>query len=199
MKPIRIILHGYLKKLYPHEIRLSGSSVAEIINGLCKQTKAFEADPVNGRHILRVLGFDSEDALRGAIDPSIEELHLVPDFSGGKGGVFQVAVGVVLVAAAVISGPAGWAGIGIAGTTLGAIATGIGISLIMGGLLAMLSPAPQLGLSSEGNQSDPEASRYFGSNGNTVAAGTRIPLPYGEHMVYGQFLSFNVTAADVAV
>lgn len=207
-KKVKIILHGYLKKLYPHDIELSGYSVAELVNGLCKQTKAFNPKPGDERHCVSILGYTNDvNRLYDPIPPDMEELHIIPNFCGGKGGgIFKIVLGVVFVAAAFLTmgtslgaTPLFWGA-----TTLNAALFSIGTSLLLGGLLEMLSPAPvidQAGVSGSVNSStsDPAASKYLGASQNTVRIGTRIPLLYGEHQAYGHYISFDVDAVDVAV
>jgi len=194
MARVKIVLHGYFKDLYDEEIYLEGNDVAEIINGFCKQTGAFDVGPNEEKHHVRVHGFDDEDSLYSPLPVDTEELHLIPDIRGGKGGGFlKVVIGVVLIAAAILLPPVGLA----AGVTLNSIVFGIGASLVLGGLLELLSPAPQVDTLPE-NQ-DPEASKYLGADQNTVKIGTRIPLLYGKHQAFGHYLSFNVDAKDVSL
>lgn len=199
-KRVKIVLHGYLKKLYPEELYLSGHNVHEIINGMCKMTKAFNPEPNKPRHLIAVVGYQSKDSLYEPIPSDVEELHLTPAFHGGKkGGFFQIVVGVVLVAAAFYTGGAslGVLGqLGIAGGSLGLLGN-IGLSLLLGGLLTMLSPQPKI--SNNGSEADPEASKYLGATQNTVKIGTRIPLIYGRVKHGGHYISFDVDAKDVAV
>lgn len=199
-RKVQIKLHGYLKDLYPYDIELSGSSVAEVINGLCRQTKAFNVGLNEEKHHLRVHGFDTEESLFAPIPEDVEVLHIMPDIRGGKGGgFFKIAIGVVLVAAAFVIPGAGLAlpgVLGATGATFGSVLFGVGLNLILGGLLQLLSPSPEI--DSKPVQQDPEASKYLGANQNTVKIGTRIPLLYGKHPVYGHYLSFNVDAKEVS-
>jgi predicted phage tail protein len=106
-------------------------------------------------------------------------------------------VGVVLIGVAFYLGGAALAGPTLFGTTtVSSLMFNFGLSLVMGGLLEMLSPAPKM--DSSGNAaSDPEASKYLGATQNTVKIGTRIPLLYGRHIAYGHYISFDVDAFDV--
>lgn len=194
-RKVKIVLHGYLKRLYSDVIEVTAYSAAEAINGMCKMTKAFNVNPNQQKHIVKVIGFESEKELRSALPDNVTELHLVPNFSGGKsGGFFKIVIGAILIATAFLL-PAGYA---IAGVALKGVLINIGISLALGGLLELLSPAPKI--DQTGNAaSDPEASKYLGANQNTVKIGTRIPLLYGKHRMYGHYLSFNVDAKDVAL
>ena len=197
-RKVKVILHGYLKKLYPEDLYLSGFSASEIINGMCKVTKAFNPMPGQSRHEIAAVGFSTKESLFEPLPHDITELHLVPSMTGGKsGGFLQIVVGVVLIAAAVATGGASLAALTATGTLAGTLFS-LGISLVLGGLLGLLSPTPKA--DSFGNGvADPEASKYLGATGNTVKIGTRIPLLYGTFLCFGQYLSFDVDAKDVAV
>lgn len=185
----KIILHGYLKKLWDGPVELVTETVAEAIEAFNKQTKAFEVLPGQRRHEVRVLGIENG---RDLFEPNeMEEIHLVPSFTGEKGGFFKIVIGAVLVAVAVWN-PAGWgfvgASIGATGATWGAVMLGTGIGLMMAGVLQLLAPQPRADTE--------ESSAYLSGAQNTVKIGTRIPILYGEHQLYGHFLSYNVNAKD---
>lgn len=42
-------------------------------------------------------------------------------------------------------------------------------------------------------------SKYLGTIGNTVVAGTRIPFGYGLYKVSGHFISYNVSSTTIRV
>lgn len=199
-KTVKIVLHGYLKDLYKEELILSGHSVSELINGMCKTTNAFNPVPGKGRHCISIVGYDNLDMLTQPLPADIEELHIVPTMSGGKkGGFFQIVLGAVLIAAAVWTGGATLAGfqLGIAGGSMGLLGSA-GLSMVLGGLMSFLSPTPKADSSSQG-PADPEASKYLGATQNTVKIGTRIPIMYGENKAFGHYISFDVDAKDVAI
>lgn len=194
-KRVKVVLHGYLKKLYDGELNLTGFSVAEIINGMCKSTKAFNVGRAEDKHLIKVVGYESYDSLFEPLGADVTELHLVPEMCGGKGGGFlQVALGAVFIAASFVPGlnVAIWAG---AAATWSGVLFSLGLSLALGGLLQLISPSPK---ATGTGDKDPEASKYLGANQNTTKIGTRIPLLYGKVLAYGQYLSFNVDAKDVA-
>jgi predicted phage tail protein len=186
----RVILHGYLKDLWSEPLELEVESAAEAIKAFCQQTGALNPKLGQPRHRIRVVGFDTAEEIFAPTDA--EEIHLIPDFAGGKqAGLFQILIGVALVAASFIPGlnAALWAG---ASTMF----LSFGVSMILGGLVQMLSPAPNRD-TALGN--DPEASKYLGAPKNTVAIGTRIPIGYGLHQIFGHYISFDIRATDVAL
>jgi predicted phage tail protein len=197
----RIHLHGYLKDLCPHPIELDADTVAEAINGMCRVTRgAFNPNPKTGRHLLKVVGFDKAEHLFMKSD--VEDLHIVPAFAGGKNsGVMQIVIGVVIIAAAIASGGSLAALMAAGGglSVFGSIAMA-GAMMVLGGIMSMMSAAPTLSAGTLGDGTiNPEASKYLAANKNTVKIGTRIPILVGRFPVYGQILSFNVDAQDVAV
>jgi len=198
---VKVILHGYLKSLYPGDIQLNGSTVAEIINGMCKQTKAFEPELGDDRHTIMVKGFTTKESLDAPLG-DINELHLFPAMTGGKsGGFFKIVIGAVLIAAAIWTGGTSLTlGPVLFGTTtLAGVMFNVGLSLVLGGLMEMMSPAPKIDKATGTSTADPEASKYLGPTANTTRIGTRIPLGYGRFKAYGHYLSFDVDAVDVAV
>lgn len=195
-KRIKIVLHGRLKKLYPHDLYMSGRTVAEILNGINRQIK--ELRPIIGdeRHFVTVIGYESVEALNSPIKNGVTSIDIMPVMAGNKGGFLQILVGVALIAVSF------WnpAFLGLAATGMWSTATlfSFGLSMALGGLIQMLSPAPKI--DQTGNTvSDPEASKYLGADQNTVKIGTRVPLPYGRNKIYGHYLSFNIDAKDVAI
>lgn len=195
-RKVKIVLHGYLKELYPHELNMSGHNVSEIINGMCKMTKAFEPKLGQDRHTIAVVGFDCHESLNEPLPPSLTELHLVPAMTGGKSGGFaRILIGAVLIAASFLIPGAQVIAFGT--TTWGSMLFSAGMSLALGGLLELMSPQPKADTFGN-NAADPEASKYLGATQNTVKIGTRIPLMYGEMLAYGHYLSFDVDAVDVA-
>lgn len=194
-KKVKVVLHGYLKDLYPHDIITTGYSVEEIMNGLGKQIKELRPSLTQDKHVISVVGYETEQDLKGPLKPDQKELHIVPAMAGNKkGGFIQVALGVAFIALALWN-PAGWA---IGALTIEAsMVFGMGVSLVLGGLLQVLSPAPKMDTGS--TTQDPEASKYLGANQNTTRIGTRIPLAYGRCRLFGHYISFDIDAKDVAL
>lgn len=200
----KIFFHGSIKHLLPEPVEIDADSPLEAMRGLVQRfphLKKFEH--FDDRSLVQIVGFEGRQQLTMATD--VEELHVVPAMlgsGGGGGGFMKIAIGAVLIAAAVIAFPSlPWAGSIFAGalnSTLGSIMINLGASLIFGGLLSFLSPAPprDTGLSAA---ADPEASKYLGIGRNTVRIGTRIPIPYGTNRIYGHYLSMDIQAKDVAV
>lgn len=189
----RIILHGHLRKLAPEGVAVDADTAYDAVLGLSHALRA-ELAPRPGREPerVRLLGYDIDQDLYVPLGDETE-LHLVPAFSGGKGGLFQIVVGVVLiVVGAVVSYIPG-------GQSIGWFMINMGIGMVLGGVLTMLSPAPKPAeLQGSGSGANPDPSQYLGQPRNTTKIGTRIPVLYGKYRVFGQILSSDIVSVEVA-
>lgn len=180
---MRIHLHGYLKTLYPDELSIQASTVAEAVTAL----QLIPALRNQGRHSVAIDGFASRDALYDRCD--VQEIHIRPVVAGAGRGLGQIIIGIAIIAVAFYF-PQLLAALPGGGISVGS-AYLAGAMMVLGGVLAMLSPQPQIaGPTSE------DKSRYLGTPKNTVLIGTRIPMIYGRRKAYGQYISFNIVAGD---
>jgi len=171
---VKIILHGVLRKLWPNNYECEANTPAEAMNAF------MVVNDIKGpKQHIRLVGYDSIPALHSPLRSS--ELHLVPDFSGGN-GVTKILIGAALIAAAFI--PI------VRESIFFGIALGMGISLALGGVLELMTPAPKT--ATPDKTADSESSKYLGAPKNTVSGNTRIPIGFGRYKVYGHFLSFNI-------
>lgn len=109
------------------------------------------------------------------------EIRIVPVLSGSKrGGILQTIVGVVLIVASFYGAP-----------TLQ-----VGVALVAGGVIQMLSPQAK-GLS---QSAAPEnlPSYAFGSAKNTTASGNPVPICIGKRRWGGAIISASIYAEDKA-
>jgi len=179
----KIILHGHLADKYPHPIEVEAATVAEAIQSLATIEEL--TPPAGQPWPVTVQGVDNEIALFS--ETSFEEIHVYPRTGGAKkGGLMQVLLGITLIALAVFNP----AFIGTLGLSQGQLYLAGGL-MLSGGLLQLLAPTPS---ASDGT----ESSRYLGASGNTVKIGTRIPLAYGNVLLEGHYLSFDVDAVAPA-
>ena len=186
----KIILHGHLREKYPHDILVEASSVAEAVRSLETIEELIPPAGMVGWPVT-IQGVDNEVALHAAT--KLEEIHIYPRTGGGggKSGLMQILIGVALIGLGLFLGP----GANILGgfITAGSLVTS-GAMLVLGGLLQLLVPTPDL--SQDGSSS--KSSRYLGAGVNTVEIGTRIPIAYGNNMMGGHYLSFDVDAVEWA-
>lgn len=183
-----IYLHGYLNDLHPEPIKVFADSVFEALSALAL-IPAF--NPKKGKkHEVVVDGFATDASFREKTE--VEEIHVRPVVSGagGRGGFMQLVIGALLIAVSFIPVVGQ-----ILGATLlnGVIAAGIG--MVLGGVLQMLMPQPQL--DGMGKVGEEPRSQYLGARGNTVAIGTCIPIILGRCRAWGHYLSFDVDAGTL--
>jgi predicted phage tail protein len=178
----KVYLHGYLADFHDGPITVVGDTVAEIVEVVTRQLAGFRPDAVRGRHRIKIVDFDTEESLYQMLGPEVGEIHIVPQMSGGKkGGLLQILLGAALIGVGLLLG---------AGTMFGSMLMKVGALALLGGLSALLAPQP------EADKSEQNRSAYLGAPKNTVKIGTRIPILYGEHFVYGHFLSFDINAIE---
>jgi hypothetical protein len=190
---VKIIPHGSLCDTWPSEFECEARTPFEAFNALDRQFNTRRPGELNS--LVEIVGISSPLALHSPC--SMPELHVVPHF-GGAGGWVKIVIGVIIIVASILTLQPGGVAVGgawLAGSTVAfAVGLSIGISLALGGLLELISPAPKLN-----NPKQTDASLYLGVPQNTTQIGTPIPVGYGTFAVYGQFLSYNVQAAQVQV
>ncbi|MDF4005327.1 tail assembly protein [Luteibacter sp. PPL552] len=124
--------------------------------------------------------------------PGGDRITFAPIHVGSKaGGVLQVIAGAVLiVVGGFISGWTMGAGSGVGGALMG-----IGISMVAGGVIQMLSPQPRLNKQTDSSQN--QASDIFNGPVNTTAQGNCVPVLYGGPMEIGSaVISARIDAMD---
>lgn len=107
------------------------------------------------------------------------EIRIVPVLSGSKrGGVLQTIIGAVLIVASFFGAPT----------------FQIGVAMVAGGVIQMLSPQAK-GLS---QSAAPEnlPSYAFGSANNTTASGNPVPICIGKRRWGGAIISASIYAED---
>lgn len=185
---MKVILHGYLRKLFSGKfIEIDGRTIADAIEGASlalfgrRCPKFGERTPV-----VTIPGVTAQRQLYEPMD--LDEVHLVPVLSGGGGNVksggLQILIGAVIVALT------WWTGIG---GTIGTALYATGIGLMIGGLMMMLTPMPETHSSGTDKKS-----KYLGAPKDTVAIGTPIAIIYGQDLVGGHYLAYDVDS-DVEV
>lgn len=172
---------GPLRHLCPKPVQIHGETAAEVIEGLSRQLAALRPDPETGAKVIRLIGFNTEADLHVPLGDRTEIVVCPPVRFGKDNGLTQILIGLTLIVVAVAMG----------GTFWPAVVTSLGVTLVSGGISAMLAPQPSL---REGDED--QRSRYLGTPQNTVGPNTRIPLLYGKDLVQGHFLSFDIDAKE---
>jgi predicted phage tail protein len=183
----KIFLHGSLRVIHPDPITVVADTVAEAIKAISVQLPGFRPNPLTGYKKIKIAGYDTAESL--FIADKREEIHIFPQFCGGKqGGFIQIAIGALLVAASFAMTATGF------GAAFAPLLLKIGALLIIGGLLQLMSAPARDKKDGAANKS-----YYLGTPKNTVEIGTRIPILYGRRRVGGHYLSFNISSVDTGI
>lgn len=182
----KVYLHGYFADFHDGPIEIVASTVAEVITAITTQIKGFRPNIKTGRHRVLAVGYETlKDLFRPLRDDEVE-IHLIPQFNGGKkGGFLQIVLGSVLVVAGILT----------LGTPFGVPLITMGVGYIIGGIVQLLMPQPEMDLDND----EQVRSKYLGAPGNTTRIGTRIGILYGKRRVFGHYLSFDIDAKEVGV
>ncbi|EHW3642438.1 tail assembly protein [Salmonella enterica] len=190
----RVCLYGDLQR-FGRRFSLSIKTAAEGVYALAMQIPGFRQRMNEGWYQVRIAGEDvSADNLTARLHeplPPGAVIHIVPRMEGAKsGGIFQVVLGAVAIAAAFWTGGASMA-------AWGALSTGLftaGASMMLGGVAQMLTPqpkAPSMHSADNGKQNT-----YFSSLDNMVAQGNPLPVAYGEVMTGSRRISQELSTRD---
>lgn len=181
-------LYGPMRKRFGREFELAVSSPQEAIRALSNQIPGFKEYLFNSKAAgltfaifigKRNIGSDDLDVPAGR-----DEIRIAPVIEGSKrGGLFQTILGVALIAVSVIA------------PVTAPYLMGMGISMVLGGVVQMLSPQPK-GI---GAKDDPNNMPSYSMNGavNTQAQGNPVPLCYGGPLFIGSAtISGGIYAED---
>lgn len=190
MKTIQ--LYGELGKIFGKEFHLDVKTSAEAIRALCTQLKGFrkhiEVHSEPG-YVIKVA--EEEKTVEGLHDPvsKQEVIKIIPIIAGAGGdGWTSIIIGVVLIAVTWYFLPAGGA--------LANALTGMGASMIVGGISALLAPSPASNIVEQ--QKNPEARPSYLFNGvvNTIGPGNAVGLGYGTMLIGSQIVSAEITTVE---
>lgn len=196
---IKLYLHGHLKvKVQKDFVEVEAITMHDALQALAHlYQKELKAPLDIGRWKIKIKNYETKESW--FVPLYTEEAHLYPVFRTAKSNWLSVAVGITLMAVAVFAtgglGAAMATAIGSTGLTVGGLTFSAGLALTMSGIMNLLYPAPTLNTSNEASSN----SKYLGAQGNTAAAGTRIPFGYGLFKVSGHYISYNVTSTLLRV
>ena len=199
-KPLKKVkLYGPMRKRFGREFELAVSSPREAIHALCIQVDGFKKylaeSKENGLTFAIFIG-DRNIGEDGLADPAGNgEIRIAPIIQGSKRqGTLQTIVGAVLIVVAAIY--TGGVGAAFAAGGYAGAAASLGLSMVIGGVVQMLSPQPK-GL---GAKDDPGNQPSYSMDGavNTQAQGNPVPLCYGKVIIGGAIISGGIYAEDIA-
>lgn len=187
-----IRLYGLLGARFGRKFRLAVSSPAEAIRALCVLLPGFQQYLATahdkGLEFAVFIGRQNLAKEQLQDPPGTDDIRIAPVLVGSKrGGVLQTIVGVILIVVGT------YTSIFSAGGTSPLV--GIGWSMVVGGVMQMLSPQPR-GLSS---QDSVENRPSYSMNGtvNTQAQGNPVPVAYGGHDQKGMLVGSAVISGGI--
>ncbi|MDD1130498.1 tail assembly protein [Pseudomonas shahriarae] len=188
-----ILLYGQLRQ-FGRSFRMAVRTPAEAIKALCVQLPGFERLLSNAKS--RGVEFA---VFRGKTNLAEKEIgftgegdiRIAPVITGSKrGGALQTIIGAVLIVVGlVITG-----GTFGAGAPFGSALIMMGGSMVLGGVIQMLSPQAGGLKTSAAPENTPGYA--FGSAKNTTASGNPVPLCIGERRWGGAIISAAIYAED---
>lgn len=201
MTATTILLTGEARRKFGQKFKLhlDTNSPAEAIRALCAVVDGFRVylARAKARGIEFAIWRGKGEAAKNISADQLREpaggvIRIAPIHVGSKsGGALQTIVGAVLI---VIGGLiSGWS-FGAA-SPVGTAIAGVGLSMVAGGVVQMLSPQPKLNKSADPSQN--QASDIFNGSVNTTAQGNCVPVLYGGPMEIGSVvISAGIEAVD---
>ncbi|MEN7460438.1 tail assembly protein [Pantoea dispersa] len=197
-------LKGLMAKKFGAVHQFHVADLRELIRAMCSQVPGFQKY-VSNAHLQGVkFAFFSNRQNIGLqefdMSSAATEFEMEPILQGSKrGGTLQIIIGAVaLVAAFFTAGAsfAAFAGISAAAATATTTAlTGLGISMLLGGVVQMLTPQPKFNVGAS-SSTDNKPNYAFGAPVNTVAMGYPVPVLYGQREIGGAIISAGSYTSD---
>lgn len=191
----KVRLHGILREKFGSEFELDVESVAEAVRALCILVQGFESFMANAhlQGIKFAIYLDDRnigaDELCFATKSSV--IRISPVIDGAKsGGIFQIVVGVVMIAAAFVTGGTSLAAWG----AMQAALAGAGAAMLLGGVSQMMMPPVS---NMDQNQDGNKPNYGFGGAVTTVAQGLPVPILYGQREIGGFIISAKQESKDL--
>ncbi|MDE9483936.1 tail assembly protein [Xenorhabdus bovienii] len=189
MNTLRTIrLSGVLIPQFGREYKLAVSSTLEAIRALSVIIDGFEKFLLTAkeRGLTFAVFIGKRNISRDELELSGEgDIRIVPVIIGSKkAGIFQTILGAVMVVAGVFA----WA------TPYGVPLVMSGVSMMLGGVVQMLSPMP--GGLARREDPDNKPSYAFGGPVNSIAQGNPVPIGYGKRRIGGAIISAGIYAED---
>ncbi|MDE9484252.1 tail assembly protein [Xenorhabdus bovienii] len=189
MDTLRTIrLSGVLIPQFGREYKLAVSSPIEAIRALSVIIDGFEKFLLTAkeRGLTFAVFIGKRNISRDELELSGEgDIRIVPVIIGSKkAGIFQTILGAVMVVAGVFA----WA------TPYGVPLVMSGASMMLGGVVQMLSPMP--GGLVRREDPDNKPSYAFGGPVNSIAQGNPVPIGYGKRRIGGAIISAGIYAED---
>ena len=186
----KIRVYGRLAKFLGQRVfEADVASAAEAVRFLVVNFPQLEKHMADQHYRVSVGKYDL--TLDELYDPAgQQEIKVVPVMTGA-GATGRIIAGVALIAASFIPGFAAWAG-----PTAYALITGVGASLVLGGVAQLLTPTPKINEPGQDNN-DPRKSYSFSGIQQTSRQGVPVPIVYGETVVGSIVISAGIDTVRI--
>lgn len=199
-----LTLKGAMARKFGRVHRFHVADLREMLRAMCSQVPGFKHyvsnAHLNGVRFAFFSGKENIGLIEFEMSGSATEFQMMPIAEGAKrGGTLQIVIGAVALVAAFFTAGASLAawGAAMAATTVTAtsILTGIGLSMMLGGVVQMLTPQSSYSVGSS-SSTDNKPNYAFGSPVNTVAMGYPVPVLYGQREIGGAIISAGSFTSD---
>lgn len=199
-----LTLDGRMAKKFGKRHQYHVADLREMLRAMCSQVPGFKKY-MSEAHMKGIrfaffsgksnIGLEEFDMTLGS-----DTYRISPIIEGAKNaGVFQVVIGAVALVAAFFTAGASLAAWGAAmsagAITATTVLTGIGVSMMLGGVVQLLTPQPSFNTGAS-SSTDNKPNYAFGSPVNTVAMGYPVPVLYGEREIGGAIISAGMYSSD---
>jgi predicted phage tail protein len=190
-----IRLYGALGREFGRVHHMAVNSAGEAIRALMSQYKGFQKHLIDSKD--KGIGYaifygkqnlDKDQLFAPCGD---DDIRIAPAIIGGKSPWIRIIIGVILIV--VVSF---WDYTGTTQTMIANAMFATGVSLVLGGVTQLLTPAPK-GMSAKDNPMN-QPSYNFNGPVNTQAQGHPVAVLYGELIVGSAVLSAGISAVDQA-
>lgn len=199
-----IRVYGRIARFLKRRVfRADVSSAGEAVRFLLANFPHLEPELAQGHYRVTVGGYDlGEDEIG---HPSgQQEIRIIPVVAGA-GSAGRIIAGIALIGASFLFPGAGMfgatsifgatAGTGIL-TATGTLLSGIGATLVLGGVSQLLTPVPRLPQGQD-TQDDPRKSYSFSGIQNVSRSGVPVPIVYGRTLVGSVTISASIDSVQV--
>jgi predicted phage tail protein len=192
-----IRLYGKLGAKFGRVHRFAVNSAAEAVRAMCSQFPGFETYLVESKQ--RNEGYAVFYGKKNLVKDELhypagnDDIRIAPALFGSKkGGVLNLIVGFVLVVIGVILLFTPFA-------PVGTVFIQMGVGMMIGGVIQMLMPGPNMGGMGAFERSKNKPSYHFNGPVNTEAQGHPVPLLYGRMTTGSAVISAGIMTEDIYV
>jgi predicted phage tail protein len=197
--PVNIFLEGKLGKLFGRKWELFVSSPAEAIRAIDANLKGKLKKYLTNEGAKKYykIAIQKKDNLIGAEEiknPSgCGDIYFIPTIKGHD-GVTQIVAGIVIIIVSLVLDYFTWGGFTSA---TGGYSYQLGIGLILGGVVQLLTPVPKGATSKDDDEN--RKSFIFGGNVGAINQGTPIGIIYGRTLVAPMPIMITVETQDIPI